>query len=350
MTFEPVVPPVILIAVTAVLVGIRAVALRRLLRHTRPGRYCHVVLRWSGLTLAVLLLAVAAARPGLHVGGSRSPSVTATAAGSNTNVFFVVDRSVASRVEDFADHTSRMAGIRTDMTALIDHYPRARFAVISFSSAAAVDWPLSNDVWSLKPMIAGLATYTFTPPDALSQVNAAAAGALLRDKLAQADHQYPQSTNLVFYFGEGAGGSPAAQDTFAHRTATVAGGAVLGYGTPTGGAVPQGYVNGEPRYLIDPRTGAALTSAVNEPALTAIAGRLGVPYFHRVQGQSITPVIPALNGAPAGDGADIAASVAGRGELYWVFAAIAAALVLMELYLTIRQFRRNRTARRDVAL
>src|SRR2546422_677522 len=79
---------------------------------------------------------------------------------ANLNVFIVIDRSVDSRVEDFADHESRMAGIRDDVLAVIDQYPRARFSVIEFASKAAELWPLSADAWSLKPLIQGLSPYT----------------------------------------------------------------------------------------------------------------------------------------------------------------------------------------------
>lgn len=127
-----------------------------MLVRTGPGRYRPVVLRWSGLTLAVLMLVVAAARPGLESKdahrGDRPPTSPA-ASTANLNVVFVIDRSVDSRVEDFADHTSRMAGIRDDVAALIDQYPRARFSVIEFASKAREAWPLSDDAWSLKPSL-----------------------------------------------------------------------------------------------------------------------------------------------------------------------------------------------------
>jgi Ca-activated chloride channel family protein len=351
MTFEPVLPLGILIAIIAVLIVIWVMDLRRVLRGTGPaGSRRRLVLRWSGRSLAVLLLVAAAARPGLPGGDALSASGPSAAAGSNVNVFFVVDRSVDSRVEDFGDSTSRMAGIRKDITALIDQYPGARFAVISFSSGAAVDWPLSNDVWSLKPMIAGLSTYTQGPPDAMYRVNAAAGSDILREKLLQAAHQFPHSPNLVFYFGEGAGESRAAQGGFDLGSAKVTGGAVLGYGTSAGGGIPQAFVNGELLDVVDARTGAALNSAVNEPMLRVIAGQLDVPYFHRENGQSIATVVPAVNAAGTGGGAVMGSGVVQRTELYWVFTVAAGALVLMEIYLTIRQFRRNRMARREVAL
>ena len=60
MTLQPVLPLLLLAAVAAAIVVARVVALRRL---TAAGRTRTALWRWCGLTLAALLLLVAAARP-----------------------------------------------------------------------------------------------------------------------------------------------------------------------------------------------------------------------------------------------------------------------------------------------
>jgi len=342
VSFQPVLPAVVLIGVAVALTAIRAVTLREALRHVGSRRYVRV-LRWTGLTAAVLLLVIAAARPGLGAAEAR-PVPATSAGGSDANVFLVVDRSVDSRVGDFGADTSRMAGIRTDIAALVDRYPRARFALISFSSRASLDWPLSNDVWSLRAMVAGLQAYTSDSPDATYQVDAAAASDVLRYKLQQAQFQFPRSQSLVFYLGEGAGGSRAPQAGFDLGSAKVAGGAVLGYGTPAGGPIPQAVLNGEVVYAADAQTGGALNSAINEPALKAIAAQLGVPYIHRENAQGLAPMITGVDAGGTVPSATAPAATAPGGavELYWVFSLAAAALILIEICLTIRQFRSSR--------
>jgi len=349
MTFQPIVSVAILIAIAAVLVVIRMVALYRVLVRTGTGRYLRVVLRWGALTAAGLLLVLAAARPGLSAGDthSRAENKPAGSPIANANVFFVVDRSVDSRVEDYTDNKSRMSGIRSDIEALMDQYPRARFAVIDFASKASLDWPLSDDVWSLKPLIKGLSTYTEAAPDAMFQVNVAAANDVLRTKLSEATQQYPGSRNLVFYFGEGAGGSHAPQGGFDMPQGAIAGGAVLGYGTPAGGLIQLGWIDGNLVYMSDPQTKEPAISSINEDSLKAIAGELGVPYFHRESGP-ITAVVPAVDltgGQQSSDPPLIASNTVERTELYWIFTGLATALALGEIYLTLREFRRNRVPR-----
>jgi Ca-activated chloride channel family protein len=323
MTFQPALPPVILIVIAVAVIVTRLITMGQLMRTTRWA----TVWRWSGLTLAVLLVLLAAARPAIEPRGQEAAA--AKQSGRNTNVFLIVDRSVNSRVEDYGDGQSRMSGIRSDIAALIDRYPQARFAVIAFASRPSLDWPLSEDVWSLQPVVARLSPYDGAPEDS-SQVNAAAAANVLRYQLIAVGQQYPDSESLVFYFGSGAGGSRAPQGEFDPLPGSVDGGAVLGYGTLGGG---EGF------------------SALNEPDLRRIAEELGVPYAHREEGQPFTQAAPSPDSAaqPA-DNPVAATGVLARTELYWVFTLLAAVLLLFEIYLTVREFRRTRMARRDVAL
>ncbi len=313
MTFEPVLPPVVLLSVAAVVIALRLLTMRRL--HASAGARWTTVCRWSGLTLAVLLVLIAAARPGIDHGDQQA---AATRAGQNTNVFFIVDRSPSSAVADYDDGQSRMSGIRNDIEALIDRYPHARFAMIAFASRPSLDWPLSEDAWSLKPTIARLTPYAAAPGE---DVNAAAAANILRYQLIAAGQQYPDSESLVFYFGSGAGDSRAPQGEFEPTEGAVDGGAVFGYG------------NGQ-----------------DTPGLRRVADQLGLPYVQRDDGRPISAAAPDTGRPQPAANAATSTGVAERTELYWVFTLPAAVLLLFELFASIRDVRRTRLARRDVTL
>lgn len=351
MTFYPVLPAVLLVIVGAALMAIRMVALYRLLTRTGSGRYRRVVARWSGLTLAVILLLVAACRPGYDIDRA-GPTVELdpfSSADPNLNVFFAVDRSVNSRVEDFGNRKSRMSGIRSDIAALVDEYPHARFAIISYAAKASMDWPLSDDAWSLQSFVRGLSPYTLVAPDAMYQANAASARDLLRDKVDEAAKIFHGSKSVVFYFGEGAAGSRATTASFEGVRAKIAGGAVLGYGTPGGGPIPQGWLDGAKVYQSDPDGSGPLNSAIDEARLKDIAAELNVPYFHRESGEPISGIVPALEPRAdvRGDGGTLRSQLIERRELYWLFTLLAAGLTLAEIIMTIREYRRNRISRRD---
>jgi len=323
MTFQPVLPPLLLAAVAAIILVARIATLRRL---TSAARTRGTLWRWTGLTAAALLLVASAARPVLD-----PPAASTRVADSQApNVFLVVDRSPDMSVGDGPDGSSRMTEARADVAELLDRYPDARVAVISFASRAALDWPLSADTWSLRPVASVLAPYP-TSPDAVTATNAGAAGNMLRYQLIGAVQQYPRAKNLVFYFGAGAAEAALPPRDFNLPDGAVDGGAVLGYGTAAGGPIPGTDVTGSP---------------VDEATLRGVADQIGVPYALRSSADELASVLPA---DPTGDDPAAAGSgTASRTELYWAPAALAATLVLLELYYVLREFRRTRLTNASV--
>lgn len=294
MTFDPVLPPVALAALAVAILALRLTALSRAAR-SRWG-----VLRWLATTVALVSVLLAAARPGSEA----APAQTARDAGSaGQNVFFVVDLSEDSAIEDF-DGADRLSAIRDDIDTLIAAHEGARFGVITFTSRPAVQWPLSGDAWSLQPLVDTL-TPAAGPAASAAQANAAAAANVLRYQLIAARQHYPQADEVVYYFGSGAAESTAPQSTF--DTDGVDGGTVFGYGGDTGAA-----------------------------ALGAIAEQLGIPYVDRSAGQPV-------RAAEAGPGASRTPSASPpRTDYYWVLTMLACVLLLAEIALTARDLRRTR--------
>lgn len=257
-----------------------------------------MTLRRAGLAVAAVLLLIAVFRPTL---GGGEPSVTRIAGEGEPNIFLIVDRS--------DEMSTRMALARDDINAVIDRYPDARFSMVSFDARPSLDWPLSADSWSLRPIIAAAEPY---PRGDDVMTNAGAASTVLRYQLISALQQYPKAENLVFYFGAGAPDSTVPQREFQIPENAVDGGAVLGYGA--GGA----------------------------PVLQSVADQLGVDYVQREQVQSVTEALPEpaeLEQTPDNP------SAASGFELYWVLSGSAALLILIELYHALRHVRRTRLDR-----
>lgn len=326
MTFYPVLPPLLLLLVAAVVIAARVVTLRRLL--AAPRRRPPAVWRWAGVTAAALLLLLAAARP---VIGADAQTTPAGSADGEPNVFLVVDRSPEMGVTDITGEQSRMEAARADIAAVIARYPRARFAVIAFASSPDLEWPLSPDTWSLRPVLAAETPYA-AAPDAVFETNVAAAGNVLRYQLISARQQFPRAQNLVFYLGAGAGASRTPQRQFDLAENSVDGGAVLGYGTAAGGVVPQS---------------PSVRSSVDESALRAVAEQIGVPYVARDgrpdSGDALFEGTDEPTEAP-----DALTASSAAVETYWAPAIAAAALILLELTLMLRDYRRTRPPPVDV--
>ena len=347
MTFEPIVAWWLLLVLAGLTLALRMYTLYRVLVVVGKGSQRKVVVRWSLLTLVIVCLFAAAVRPGIE--GDRqsvSAAAAADAANANVNVFFVVDRSLNSRAEDFGNNQFRMAGIRADMQSIVDQYPEGRFAITSFATKARVDWPLSDDLWSLRALVKDYSAYE-SDFDSVYQVDVGAAEEQLERQLRLAAEQYPGSNNLVFYFGEGAGVSQREATAFDIPAELVAGGAVLGYGTAAGGPVASRLAeNGEITYFPNPAGGGGpFLSTLDEASLRTVAEQLGVPYFHRELGASTSTVIPPLDGESSTAVQQQVSLPGNRTEFYWIFTAIAMLLMFYELFAMAREYRVSRMTR-----
>jgi hypothetical protein len=155
------------------------------------------------------------------------------------------------------------------------------------------------------------------PPGDPARADAAAPGNILRYQLIQATQQYPGSQNLVVYAGAGAPGAHTPQAGVDVPADSVSGGAVLGH--PADGVI-------------------------DEATLRSIAEDLGVPYLDRRSGGEL----PALDVRSDTAEATEAVPAGARNELYWLLCLLAAALLLGEIWLSVRELRQSRVARRDV--
>lgn len=301
MTFDPVLPPLVLAAVAAVLAILRALSVWPAIK---AGGWAP--LRWFVVTAAMALLLVAAARP---AAGLRSEARPPSSTRGGENIYLVVDRSADSAIPD-VDGRPRIAGIRDDIQAVIETNPGARFALISFADRPAVDWPLSADTFSLRPVVSALEP---APGDNADQVNASAAATVLRYQLISAAQQYPGSDSLVYYFGSGAPQSTAPQGQF--DVGRIDGGQVFGYGS----------------------------DVLGEQRLRGVADDLGVGMSTRTPGQPL-PTTAGPSESPPADG------VVGerRDEFYWLLTLVASGLLLVEIGWSVRDVRRARSTAREV--
>ncbi len=149
-----------------------------------------------------------------------------------------------------------------------------------------------------------------------ANADAGAAGNVLRYQLIQAATQYPGSRNVVVYFGSGARGSHASKATSTSRSD-------LRTAEPC-------WVTAAPTRSTKPNCGKSRDGST---CRTCTANRASLSGWS-------CPNLRAVHR----DGAEAAERV----ELYWVPAMLAAGLVLSEIYLSVREFRRGRIARQGL--
>ena len=287
-------------------------------------------------------------------------AVTESSPVSNVEIYLVVDRTGSMAAEDWAGGPdagggTRLDGVKSDLTAIRDAWPQARFCILALDSSAARELPLTSDLAAVTSWIGSL-QQEITQRSQGSSLDRMLP--LLVKVLTRAKEKNPEDARLVYILsdgeatddGRGAGAAGTAGATWAKAGRLTDGGAVLGYGTTSGGMMRSfdgSSTPGSGKYILDPGSGKPAVSVPDTQALASAAKALGVPYFQRTGGS---------DDAPASDftSQDVNAVLTDGREkknriryLTWPLGVAASALAIWELMALIRAERalRRLTAR-----
>jgi len=229
-------------------------------------------------------------------------AVTESSPVSNVEIYLVVDRTGSMAAEDWAGGPdagggTRLDGVKSDLTAIRDAWPQARFCILALDSSAARELPLTSDLAAVTSWIGSL-QQEITQRSQGSSLDRMLP--LLVKVLTRAKEKNPEDARLVYILsdgeatddGQGAAESSAAGATWAKAGQLTDGGAVLGYGTTSGGMMRSfdgSSTPGSGKYILDPGSGKPAVSVPDTQALSAIAKALGVPYFQRTGGSDDAP-------------------------------------------------------------
>nr|WP_218844760.1 VWA domain-containing protein [Microbacterium pseudoresistens] len=271
---------------------------------------------WALRVVLVLACGLLLLRPGLPGGEMR-------ALATDTDVVVVIDTTASMVAEDWAGEP-RMDGVRDDVRTIIETYPGARFALITFAASAELRLPLTTDASALVSAVDVLI------PEVTRQSRGSSIGVaapLLAEILGRAAASSPERARMVFYLGDGEQTVSSSPESFAAASTTVDGGGVLGYGTAQGG--PMRETTGDPDDRGDyiEYQGERALSVIDEDALRAIADQLGVDYTHRTADDTVAlPEAPATTTAYREDG-----TTRHVNDLSWILALVIVILLCLEI-------------------
>ena len=309
LILQPVIHP-LLLAVLVLPVGFFAV--RSLLRSRGRGR-AQWILRLATL-LAVALLAL---RPGIP--GGETETLT-----TDTDIVLMVDSTASIVAEDWGDGKPRLDGVRADVQAIVEAYPGARFALITFDRAAELRLPLTTDTAALRSALEVLT------PEVTQQSRGSSIGIanrLLSETLEAAAESSPDRSRMAFYLGDGEQTAETEPESFRASADLIDGGGVLGYGTAEGGRmrVQTGDVAHQGSEFITDANGDPALSKIDEKALQQIADELGVEM--QVRSADASPELPE---APTSTTTHAAGTTGDVTELGWILAILIVALLAID--------------------
>ncbi|MGV8884074.1 MAG: VWA domain-containing protein [Microbacteriaceae bacterium] len=307
MILQPAIPVILIVVFGIALLGF---AIWQLV--VAAGRAAR--LSWALRLVLVVLLLIIAARPVIpatHQGPSASGGL---------EVYFVVDTTSSVSAQDWGEAEPRLAGIRQDISTIVDELGGAQYALITFDVDAVQRVPLTTDASAILN-----AAEVLTPEVSYYSRGSSISEAvgLLTTILDEAAQESPDQERVVFYLGDGEQTVSAPPESFEPLSSLVSGGAVLGYGTAAGGRMLQfdgfGDEQSEIAYILDYSVSPPVEaiSRIDETALTTIADQLGVNYYKRTASE---PVSAALRGIDVGELSVADGEPGSPIELYWIFA------------------------------
>ncbi|MDQ6521964.1 VWA domain-containing protein [Nocardioides sp. LHD-245] len=276
----------------------------------------------------VLLFVVILLRPGF--GRADVPTQLA-----DVDVVVVIDRTRSMAALDHPGESGpepRITGARADLTALAEALPGARFGMLAFGTDARVVLPFTADSAAFDAAVETL--YLEGPKDGVGS-RADRPVPELKEMLERAAEKAPERRRIVVYVGDGEdttdGDTTDGDQTYADLDDLVAGGVVLGYGTPQGAPMPQDdELDGSLGYVQDPETGDTAVSRADLDNLREIADELDVAFEHRTGPGGLERVAESFR-ASYSDGAGGHQRPA-KNDLTWLAAVLLLGLLLLELH------------------
>ena len=319
MIFQPVLHPLLLVLLCAPLLVLCILALRQ-----RGERWV-----WALRILMLVLLAGMLLRPGVPGGSSQTLA-------TDTDVVLVVDTTASIVAEDWDGDKPRLDGVRADAQAIVDAYPGARFALLTFDANAQLRVPLTTDTTAL------ISSLDVLRPEVTEQSRGSSIGAgasLLTDTLQGVAEAAPDRARMVFYLGDGEQTASQEPESFAGAADYVDAGGVLGYGTADGGPMRTTTGAGdEPGEYIQYQ-GEDARSVPSPENLNQIASELGVRF--QARSAESAPQLPAAPATTIEHGSGTVGNVI---ELYWILALALVVLLGVEVARATMLLMRLRTA------
>ena len=328
MTFSPYLPIPVMAAICIVLIILKRKGVWNFIRQ---------------ILISVLIFAVNL-RPAF-------PTNTVTVINNDVDVLFVVDNTISMLAEDYgSDDGRRIDAVRADVEAIMNDFAGARFAMITFG-----DNPVYMVPYTTSPEAIMLAVNTLegettryadgtslnTAYDMMKDVLEKNVGAVDEDDdddKEKSDAPRTERIQVVIFISDGEITSNDRLRSFEGIGELADTGAVLGYGTTSGGQMHvRNYALDEEyellQYYDSSNNLVTAVSKIDEGNLKAVAADMGVEYYHMTSPSNVSDVTGAINGMiDSGAFAQTEREGEGKVELYWAFAAGLAVILMYDLF------------------
>ncbi len=205
----------------------------------------------------------------------------------NLDVLFVVDTTISMWAQDYGGSHERMEGVQYDAENIIDELSGSNFGLIRFDNRSQILAPFTQDHETVKDAFS-----TIKEPD----INYARGSSLNvcyddLESLLLSSNAKDERLTILFLITDGEITDESELRSFKELEQYVDAGAVLGYGTKTGGIMEYGSYGNRVK---DPETGKDAVSKIDEGNLEQLASDLDIDYIHMNNYSNIAYLIESI--------------------------------------------------------
>ncbi|MDR1448008.1 MAG: VWA domain-containing protein [Candidatus Ancillula sp.] len=267
----------------------------------RPKEFDSTKLTWGRRLVLVLCLILIALGPCISTKEKRT-SLT------NLDILFVVDKTGSMSAEDMEGSKTRLEVLKRDIEYLTYTLPPAKFSAIAFDQRASEQVPLTEDSRAIRTWARTLT------PEITKYSSGTNLGAPINTIYNVVDDMHtknPDDKIALIFMSDGENNATNEVPSFDGIKDLIYSGAVIGYGTSTGGKMKEYYpsISGlmnldrlsdnagtshkttpdeNTQSYIKDKSGAEAISKINEDNLRKISKDIGIKYFLRENDESVS--------------------------------------------------------------
>ncbi|MBQ3408855.1 MAG: VWA domain-containing protein [Clostridia bacterium] len=204
----------------------------------------------------------------------------------DVDILFVIDKSVSMRALDYNGEKERMEGVADDCCYIVDTLNGAKYSIITFGDTAEKLVPFTSDADLIKAELKAIITEDdfYASGTSINLVKKTMEDALKSEQKKQGG----SAKNIVFFISDGEITKEGEEmESFSSLKKYILGGAVMGYGTESGGKMVSRLYKDDPTssgyyvYYYDKKYNKITAiSKIDEDNLKKIASDLSIGYVH----------------------------------------------------------------------
>lgn len=212
------------------------------------------------------------------------PNGETMAVNSDTNILFVVDTSISMKALDYNGNKERLEGVINDCCYIVDELSNCKFSIITFGDTAQRVIPFTTDTDMVQAELKAIRL----EDDIYAKGSSMNLAKEILEKTLREEQkrQNGNSKFIVFFVTDGEITKKGeVLESFTSISQYISNGAVLGYGTTTGGKMINSLYENDPTseyyyiYYYDNYEMTTAISRIDEKNLKKIAKDLGIDYI-----------------------------------------------------------------------